>query len=46
MKNLTYDLLKPYAEKVGMLKEFEDAYNKFWPLEHMTYDDVQKLLNK
>lgn len=41
-----YDLLKPYAEKVGMLKEFETVYNAFWPLEHMTYDDVQKLLNK
>ena len=41
-----YDLLKPYAEKVGMLKEFKEVYDKFWPLEHMTYDDVQKLLNK
>lgn len=41
-----YDLLKPYAEKVGMLKEFENVYNAFWPLEHMTYEDVQKLLNK
>lgn len=40
-----YEILKPYAEKVGMLKEFEDVYNKFWPLEHMTYEDVQKLYN-
>ena len=41
-----YEILKPYAEKIGMLNEFEDVYNKFWPLEHMTYNDVQKLLNK
>lgn len=41
-----YELLKPYAEKVGMLKEFKEVYDAFWPLEHMTYDDVQKLLNK
>ena len=41
-----YDLLKPYAEKAGMLKEFKEVYDAFWPLEHMTYDDVQKLLNK
>ena len=41
-----YEILKPYAEKVGMLKEFKEVYDKFWPLEHMTYDDVQKLLNK
>lgn len=40
-----YEILKPYAEKVGMLKEFEGVYNKFWPLEHMTYEDVQKLHN-
>lgn len=40
-----YEILKPYAEKVGMLKEFETVYNAFWPLEHMTYDDVQKLHN-
>ena len=41
-----YEILKPYAEKVGMLKEFKEVYDKFWPLEHMTYEDVQKLLNK
>lgn len=41
-----YEILKPYAEKVGMLKEFKEVYDAFWPLEHMTYDDVQKLLNK
>lgn len=40
-----YEILKPYAEKVGMLKEFETVYNKFWLLEHMTYEDVQKLHN-
>lgn len=39
-----YEILKPYAEKVGMLKEFKEVYDKFWPLEHMTYEDVQKLL--
>ena len=41
-----YEILKPYAEKVGMLKEFKEVYDAFWPLEHMTYEDVQKLLNK
>lgn len=40
-----YEILKPYAEKVGMLKEFKEVYDKFWPLEHMTYEDVQKLHN-
>ena len=40
-----YELLKPYAEKVGMLKEFNEVYDAFWPLEHMTYEEVQKLYN-
>ena len=40
-----YEILKPYAEKVGMLKEFKEVYDAFWPLEHMTYEDVQKLHN-
>ena len=40
-----YEILEPYAEKAGMLKEFKEVYDKFWPLEHMTYEDVQKLMN-
>lgn len=40
-----YEILEPYAEKVGMLKEFKEVYDMFWPLEHMTYEDVQKRLN-
>lgn len=36
-----YEILEPYAEKAGMLKEFKEVYDKFWPLEHMTYEDVQ-----
>lgn len=40
-----YEILEPYAEKAGMLKEFKEVYDKFWPLEHMTYEDVQKLIS-
>lgn len=40
-----YEILEPYAEKTGMLKEFKEVYDKFWPLEHMTYEDVQKLIS-
>lgn len=40
-----YEILEPYAEKAGMLDEFKEVYDKFFSLEHMTYDDVQKLIN-
>lgn len=40
-----YEILEPYAEKAGMLKEFKEVYDMFWPLEHMTYEDVQKLIH-
>lgn len=40
-----YEILEPYAEKAGMLNEFKEVYDKFWPLEHMTYEDVQKLIH-
>ena len=36
-----YEILEPYAEKAEMLKEFKEVYDKFWPLEHMTYEDFQ-----
>lgn len=41
-----YEILEPYAEKAGMLKEFKEVYDKFFSLEHVTYDELQTLVNR
>lgn len=41
-----YNDLEPVAEKFNMKKELDEVYDRFWPLEHMTYEDVQKYFFK